>query len=279
MQTAEEKPSPAVVDAVADVVSPAPPPLHPIELAPKAPPPKPLAEPSVGALVQLAIERGIDPAALQTMMDVYERIAARSAKAEFDAAMAAFQAECPQVPKTKTATITSKRTSTQYKYTYAPIDQIDRTIAPHLHKHGLSYTFDSEVSQDGQFLKAICLVQHEGGHSQTSSFTCPIDTASKDPRNYGIARSYACRYALVQALGIATADPDPDGTAQETAALTIDDAQRAEIVALLKETGADEQTFLDAIDAPSLDAIPVGAVHLAVSMLKTRAKKIKGAQT
>ena len=242
----------------------------PTDLAPPAGPVAPAVEPSVGFLVQLGIERGLDPDALKTMMDVYERLKNRDAKAEFDGAMALFQAECPQTPKTRTAKIHSKRTGTTYEYTYAPMEVIAKTIAPHLHRYGLSYTFDSEVLPDGNFLKAVCTIQHDAGHAQTSSFTCPLDTSDKDPRKYGIARTYACRYALIQALGITTADPDPDGTSQAAASVNLSTEQLEEIQDLIDETDANVETFLVAVGAPSMDEIPEGAFQLARAMLRRR---------
>src|SRR5689334_14217992 len=111
------------------------------------------ADAPVAALLQTAIEKGLPPEQLEKLVGLYERMEARDARKQFFAAMARFQEECPAIPKTSTAEVTSNRTAAKFRYTYADLDETVATIRPYLIKNGLSYSWDSEVSADGKMLK------------------------------------------------------------------------------------------------------------------------------
>lgn len=158
------------------------------------------------ALLQKAVESNIDVAALEKLVDLQERVLARNAEAEFNAAMKAFQSECPIIDKPKMGG----------KAKYAPLSYIRTRIQHLLDKHGFSYSFDTEFQTE--MVKAICTVKHIGGHSTHSSFTAPIDRDAKAmniTQKAASAVSYAKRYALVGAFGIETGGDD-DGTALDT---------------------------------------------------------------
>ena len=152
-------------------------------------------------LMQAMIEKGTTPEQLEKMLDLQERWEAAQARKSFAAAMAGFQANCPTILKSKKAD----------RYSYAPLDEILRTIRPHLDATGLSISFNTSTKD--AVITAFCTVTHRDGHSVTSEFSAPVDPAMKvnDTQKAGSANSYAKRYALMNALNLVGSEFDDDG--------------------------------------------------------------------
>ncbi len=157
--------------------------------------------PSPLTILQGAIDKGIDAEQLSQLMDLQERYEANQARKAFAGAMADFQANCPTIRKTKRAD----------RYVYAPMDEVLRTIRPHLDAAGLSIRFTTETT--GLIITAICTVSHRDGHSEISQFAAPVDEDMRvnDTQKMGSANSYAKRYALMNALNLVASAEDDDG--------------------------------------------------------------------
>ena len=151
------------------------------------------------ALLQLAIEKGGSIEQLEKLMDLQERWQKQLARKAFFVALAAFQAEVPDLQKTKKG----------HNYFYAPLGSITKAIAPTMTAHGLSYRW--EISED-KGISVTCIVSHDEGHSEKSSMSGEADkTGSKnDIQARGSAVTYLQRYTLISALGLSTADVDND---------------------------------------------------------------------
>lgn len=158
------------------------------------------------ALIAKAIETGLPVEGLERLMNLRERLKAENAKAEYDAAMSAFQAECPVIQKKKQAD----------RYKYAPIEDIVEQTKELRAKLGFSHSFDSGfVTDEGGPAQVIyCRVTHIGGHSEVSTFRSPIDVENRarmsSPQQSGAAMTFGKRYAFCNAFGIVTADEDSD---------------------------------------------------------------------
>jgi len=165
---------------------------------------------SFGTMVQRAIDKGVPVETMERLLAMYEKLQARQAKAEFDRALASFQAECPTIQKTKKV---MNKDGRSVRYQYAPLEIIVQQVKGLLEKHGFSYTVDAEV-QPG-LVQATCKATHHMGHSQTSSFSVPIDKdAYMNPaQQCASALTFAKRYAFCNAFGILTGDEDDDSIA------------------------------------------------------------------
>lgn len=117
---------------------------------------------------------------------------------ELAAALAAFQAEMPTVPKKHTATVKSDKGN--YSYTYAGLADISEAAMPLLAKHGLSFS----ALPGGGVLTGILL--HKSGQSLSASL--PITTGT--PQQIGSSLTYMRRYLLGCMTGLVT-DDDDDG--------------------------------------------------------------------
>lgn len=182
---------------------------------------------AIARLLDLAVDKGMSVEGLEKLVALYERVADRQAQQDFADALAAFQSECPPVPKTEKADIVTKAGG-RYSYYYAPLQQIAKTVGPFLHKHGLSYTWDSR-NVDGKALEVTCRLRHRNGHEEGALFQIPIDnpSAMNDQQKHAAALTYARRQSLIAALGLSTAEPDTDGN-DPTAPVSEEQVRRLE---------------------------------------------------
>lgn len=167
----------------------------------------------LGHLFEIALQKGPDGiAALEKLVELEARVSARNAAREFADALAAFQAECPLIPRTSTAQITSRKSGAKFSYKYAELDEIADTIREHLHARGFSYGWDCKMPSPG-VLEVVCTLRHRNGHSQSATFTCTVDGSDSmsEPQKHASTLTFARRYSLVQVLGLTMTDPDPDG--------------------------------------------------------------------
>ena len=165
-------------------------------------------------LLSQAITKGMDVATLEKLMDLKERHEANEARKKFFQAFTSFQANCPDLRKTKQVNFETSRGGNT-SYNYAPLSDITRQIAKNLEKAQLNYRW--EIKDDEKTLAVTCLVSHIDGHTEKTTMTGSPDTSgSKNSMQArGSAIEYLKRYTLIGALGLSTADSDIDGRLPE----------------------------------------------------------------
>ena len=163
----------------------------------------------IEALLVAAMEKG--PDVVERMMVVRRELNAERAKAEFDAALAAFQTECPPIPKGKNVRDSVGTTL----YHYAPFESILAIVKPVMRKHGLSFTLDTDTDSKDGWVIATCKVTHTAGHAETSKAKFPLGTGTRAmsvTQVFAAALSFASRRVFCNALGIVTVGEDFDGS-------------------------------------------------------------------
>ena len=117
---------------------------------------------------------------------------------ELGVALSKFQGEVNNVSKDKSG----------YGYKYADLAQILDVVRPLLAKHGLSVVQMPGKSDSGVTVSTMVL--HSSGQWVKSETQLPMDTAAKmsAAQAAGSVITYARRYALAAALGIAQEDDD-----------------------------------------------------------------------
>jgi hypothetical protein len=124
----------------------------------------------------------------------------------FAAAMATFQGEVKNPPKSADNPF--------YKSKYTTLDVLIDTAKPLLKSNGLS--FIQSCSGDGVNIIVTTLLMHNSGEwVESDPLTLRADKATA--QGAGSAITYARRYALAAALGLAS-DEDDDGNQAETTA-------------------------------------------------------------
>ena len=163
---------------------------------------------SAEILISRAIDKGVDVGTMERLLAMRTQIKAEQAKEAFNRSMAAFQAECPMIEKTKPVHTRDGRLA----YKYAPIESIVAQVNPYLKRHGFSYSTTMELKDKG--VRVVCKVTHELGHSEESPMEVPFGTKTQvmsDSQVTAAASTFAKRYAFCNAFGILTGDEDVDG--------------------------------------------------------------------
>ena len=201
----------------------------------KSPVPE-ISEPHPLALLEKAISSGMDPDKLGKLMDLCDRWKAGQAAERFAAAVAAFQAECPTVQKTRTSGGEGK-----FSYKFADLSDVMKVAAPILARHGIMVSFGTKPANNGLAVEVTCRVR-VGTHVEETVIEVPIpDMRVSDAQKYGAAISYAKRYGVCAALNIVIADEDNDAASLDT----IGEKEISQIERLLVEKKRDRKKFLD----------------------------------
>lgn len=195
-------------------------------------------------LIQVALEKGIDPEQLGRLMDLQERWERNRAAEAFGAAITRFQAECPPVTKRRTV---GGDAGSKITYRYASYDDVMRAAAPVLTACGLAVSFSTK--QQERMVEITCRIR-VGIHHEDHTVTVPVpDMRVNDTQKFGAAISYGKRFALCAALNIVVTDEDNDAQALIDTLLP---AQVGELERLIKERGADLKRFLAWANVESL---------------------------
>lgn len=160
-------------------------------------------------ILQLAISQGADIDKLTKLMELQERWEANKARKAFNAAMAKFKANPPQISKNKHV----KFGTTEYDH--ATLDHVSERITSALSAVGISHKWAVQ-QKDGQ-ISVSCVLTHELGHSESTTLMAGADgSGSKNAiQAIGSAVTYLQRYTLLAATGMA-AGIDDDGKASAT---------------------------------------------------------------
>ena len=127
------------------------------------------------------------------------------------AALAAVQAEVPEVVKAERAKIDGKEGKRGYEYSYADLAAVTRAILPIMGRNGLAW-ITKPTLHEGRMVLHYKLV-HASGQSEEGFYPLP-DRGS--PQDMGGAITYARRYCLCSVSGVAP-DDDDDDAAEATA--------------------------------------------------------------
>ena len=167
-----------------------------------------LAKAGIDTFIEQAIETKASPENLQKLLDMKIQYDREEARKDFQAALAAFQGECPEVLKDKN--VSFKQTN----YNYASLDAITKAIRPAAQKHGISWRWTNQQHESS--VTVGCIVSHESGSElDPVEVTMPHDVSGNKDALKAVrsAQKYAQRCSLELALGLSTKDCDDDGAA------------------------------------------------------------------
>ena len=226
------------------------------------------------ALMELAIKKGGAEVAevIERLTRLRIELQDREDKRELFDAVARFQADCPEVPKSTTANITGQ--SGAFTYSYADLEQIAETIAPTLRANLLAYSWDSHANDAGTRLAVTCTLRHANGQSVASSFDVPTESrAGMSPQQkFAAAQMFGRRKSLEQVLGLVARDV-PDAVARELDPTPVTENEALTLLSLLDEVKADRVRFLAYFKIETLAGLPARRYGEAVTMLEQKRRK------
>ena len=201
----------------------------------------------------------------EKLMDMQLRIEGEQANKALFAAIAKFQGDCPTVLKNKKGN----------RGMYAEFEQMVSTIRPVLQRHGLSYLFSVDESEES--CKLVTRISHTGGGSVESiSYFEKVERLAGTQSNSQQRRAaltYAKRTGLELALGLVAGDESEVGT--EEAPREASEDQFRLLDKLLIETRTDTKNVCKHFGVSGAAELNREMVDKAILMLRTKRNNIQ----
>ena len=164
-----------------------------------------------------------------------------------------------------------------FKSKYADLAAVIEALEP-IRKHGLWYRQVLHESSEGVNVETIYI--HEGGDT-LSAGSLYMPATKRDAQGFGSALTYARRYSLQSAFGLATEDDDGNAAVKSTAPQQqfsaaqqpISAAEWGIITDLITQTGTDAKAFCEAFKIASVKDLLASDFNRARAMLN---KKLAG---
>lgn len=238
-----------------------------IEKKESAPPQELRSSDIESRIISLVKDEKIDPDKLEKFINLQFKMEERQAEKAFNQAMAGFQGDCPNIPKTKRV----KFKSVDYKY--SPLEEIVTVIRPHLNKWGLSYSFDIKKTDNKDELNLVTTIRHRDGHAAVYDYY--FNRIHDDDRMNKAQRAkssvtFTKRAALENALGLTTDGQDDDGRGLPDSGIEKD--QKQQILDLAEETKTNIPDVLNymKIDAGEIDDLTELQARKLLHLLKEK---------
>ncbi len=185
--------------------------------------------------------------------------------------ISALAAALPELESAK-----KNKANPAFKSKYADLAAMIEALEP-IRAYGLWYRQHSHESADGVTIETIYI--HTSGE-QLSAGTIFMPATKKDAQGFGSALTYARRYGLQTAFGLATEDDDGNAAVKAKAAPSvIDDVQWSELVQMMEAAEANTGAFCTAYGIASLKQLPADAFPRAIAQLKLKISKLAAKQT
>lgn len=227
----------------------------------------------LGFIAEAARDPSVDVSKMERLFDMRERMLARDAHLQFNAALKEAKAQMPAILKNKY--------NEQTKSHYANLESVSDAMDPIITANGFSLTFGTApTTLEGHYL-VTCTLAHEGGHEKAYEAPIPIDSAGiKGTTNktathaFGSTMSYGRRYLKMMIFDIKTTDDDGNaaGARAPVEVEFISDEQLVTLRAEMKKTNTDENKFTAYLKEPTLGALTVQKFHQAMAALKAKAE-------
>ena len=221
------------------------------------------------AAAQMAMAAGMDIEKLEKIMELQVKWEALEAKKAFVKAMAEFKKNPPTILKDKNVHfVNSAGRITDYNH--ASLGNVTQELNRGLSECGFSSSFKTEQLDDD--VKITCTITHKMGHEESTSLKAPPDDSGGKNPVQAIASTATLleRYTLLALTGLATHDQDDDGRggAPYNEPVYISDKQKSNIIDMIADSEAHEDTFLKFIGASSVDKIKAKSYKVAINALK-----------
>ena len=170
------------------------------------------ADAAMSLFERLASAQGMDVDKLERLMQMNERMQARTAEQQFNGAMSAAQTDMRPVA--------ADADNPQTRSRYASYAALDRALRPIYTRHGFGLSFDTGDNAAEGSVRVLCYVTHAGGHARTYHVDMPNDGKGAKGGDVmtkthatGAAMSYGMRYLLKMIFNVAVGEDDRDGNA------------------------------------------------------------------
>lgn len=248
----------------------------------------PLVQSEAGSMMALISRAASDPSfdvnKMAALLEMHEKIEARRAEQQFNAAMTETQSEMKRVA--------ADADNPQTRSKYASYPALDRALRPVYTRHGFALSFDTGEDAAESYVRVLCHVSHIAGHSRTYRIDMPADGKGAKGGDVmtkthatGAALSYGARYLLKLIFNVAVGEDDDDGNGADPDA-KVSPAQVQSLSDIIAggwpgdpeytEKFCGFMTKLAKIEVKSLADIPRKFYEQAVITLNTASRKKSG---
>lgn len=229
-------------------------------------------------LLQVAIQNKVDSQQLKELMDLEREWRADKAKAAYSEAMAKFNDLKRVIPHNKKG-----KTAGNAPFSYADFGQLVNAITPWLAQCGLSFSHSQDqpvMSQNGKIalIMVHCTVRHKDGHSE--AYSCPaipdlrLEEKVSPSQLLQLAKTYAKRQTLSEALGLATSDDAQDDDAVtpnvKPAELPLTPDQLKNLRTEMDKNGIDDAVMCEVASVGRVEDIVQGRLAGAINWVKSQ---------
>lgn len=165
----------------------------------------------LGVIQRAAADPQFDIEKMERLMAMHERMQAKTAETEFNAALSRVQREMGR--------IAADANNSQTRSQYATYGKLDSVLRPKYTKEGFSLSFGTEPAPEGM-VGMLCFVSHGGGHTREYRAHVPSDgkgakggDVMTKTHAFGSGTSYGMRYLLKMIFNVAIGEEDDDGNA------------------------------------------------------------------
>jgi hypothetical protein len=217
------------------------------------------ADPLISMIERVATDPNASVETLTALMDMRERQMNKEAEQVFNRAFAEAMAEMPNVKRTGE----NKHLRTKY----STLDDLIQTTRPVLSRHGLSLNWQTKI--DANTISVTATVRHAEGHLISTTLSGPRDTGKQmnTLQGGGSTETYLKRYSGFGILGLSSGD-EADDDGQGAQLITAE--QLVTLRDLVEASGADQDKFLLAYKADSLEQFPAKMFEAACAQLRRK---------
>lgn len=226
-----------------------------------------------GAMLDFIQRAAADPTVdidkLERLIQLSERMQAKTAETEFNSAMAKMQCEIP--------TVGEGAQNLHTKNTYATLDDINRVLKPIMQRHGFAVSFKVDNQANGIHVTGILM--HSAGHREQTTLLLPVDIGSgrNAVQAVGSSTTYGKRYVMCALLNITTGDASDDDGQTAQAEPMVTSVQAKQIDALLEKCGEKTKAGFERM-YESADQVPKANFDGVIAGLKNSIAKMQEAQ-
>ena len=226
------------------------------------------------AILERAVDRGLDADQLDKLMAMQERWERNQAEKAYNEAMHLCQQQMPSVVKSST----NKQTNSNY----ADLEAVQKAARPVYSAHGFSLCYGEADCPAPNYKRTTCDVRHVGGHCVRHHLDLPVDGIGPKGNAIGgmnavqgciSTTSYGQRRLLCMIFNITLAGEDDDGQGAFERVTEKELVTLEEWVSMLEPTAWKLPPFLRWLGVESLGQLKRSDFGKAVHELQAQAHK------
>ncbi len=219
----------------------------------------------LGVIARAARDPNVDIDKMERLLEMQERVIARTAKEAFNAALAEMQPNLPVISEHGGI----KDRSGNVQSTYALWEDVNEAIKPILAQYGFALSF--KVRRAENEITTTGILSHRQGHSEETELSLPTDTSgSKNAvQAVGSSTSYGKRYTAFALLNLTSTGEDDDGD-RGGRAPSISKDQFVILCGVADAVKADKAKFCKLAKVDSLRDLPASQYDEALRRLREK---------